>query len=159
MSELQKFLPQLAQIPYNWAHTIRQRRISADEGTRRTAIESLAALGLAAAVVQFVDFTTRLLSDAKESYLSGKGASEDNLQLKQICEQLKRLSGELTADENAPVVGRESGLTAGRSGIHLVATKDALGLNELASSCKKDCDSLLEILQMLSVKCSVQEEG
>ncbi|KAI0449711.1 hypothetical protein F5B21DRAFT_33845 [Xylaria acuta] len=99
---------------------------------------------LAAAVVQFVEFTKTLLLDTRDIYRSGKGATEDNLQLEQICEVLKRLSGELTAEEDARAAARESGY-------HLVATKDALGLKSLASSCKNDCDELLSIVQNLSV--------
>ncbi|RYC58805.1 hypothetical protein CHU98_g7404 [Xylaria longipes] len=107
-------------------------------------MESLAALGLAAAVVQFVDFTKKLLLDTRDIYRSGKGALDDNLQLEQICEVLKRLSGEITAEQNALATERESEY-------HLVPKEDALGLKNLASSCKNDCNELLSIVQSLSV--------
>ncbi|KAI0483460.1 hypothetical protein F4859DRAFT_472902 [Xylaria cf. heliscus] len=107
-------------------------------------MESLAALSLAASIVQFVDFTKKLLLDARDIYRSGKGALDDNLELGEICEILKRLSGELIAGEN-------SSTAAGKSTRHLVPTTDALGLETIASSCKKDCDELLSILQDLSV--------
>ncbi|KAI0548149.1 hypothetical protein F4679DRAFT_327914 [Xylaria curta] len=100
-------------------------------------MESLAALGLAAAVVQFVDFTKNLILDSRDIYRSGKGALEDNLQLEQICELLKRLSGQLIAKEDALVQAGD--------------TKDAAGLKNLASSCKTDCDELLSMMQSLSV--------
>ncbi|KAI1750325.1 hypothetical protein F4782DRAFT_541685 [Xylaria castorea] len=107
-------------------------------------MEPLAALGLAAAVVQFVDFTKNLLLDTREIYQSGKGALQDNLQLEQICEVLKKLSAELIAKEDALV-------PMGESEYHLVPTKDAMGLKNLASSCKDDCDELISIMQNLSV--------
>lgn len=44
-------------------------------------MESLAALGLAAAVVQFVDFMNSLLLDTQDIYRSRKEALEENLQL------------------------------------------------------------------------------
>ncbi|KAI0183876.1 hypothetical protein EV127DRAFT_254681 [Xylaria flabelliformis] len=107
-------------------------------------MESLAALGLAAAVVQFVDFAKNLLLDTRDIYRSEKGALEDNLQLEQICEVLKRLSGELVIEKDHLVPSRESTY-------HLVSTEDALGLKNLASSCKADCDELLSIMRNLSV--------
>ncbi|KAI0860805.1 hypothetical protein F4860DRAFT_477778 [Xylaria cubensis] len=107
-------------------------------------MESLAALGLAAAVVQFVDFAKNLLLDTRDIYRSEKGALEDNLRLEQICEVLKRLSGELVTEQDHLVPSRESAY-------HLVSTEDALGLKNLASSCKADCDELLSIMRNLSV--------
>ncbi|KAI1734086.1 hypothetical protein F4680DRAFT_439415 [Xylaria scruposa] len=107
-------------------------------------MESLAALGLAAAVVQFVDFTKDLILDSRDIYRSGKGALDDNLQLEQICEVLKRLSGELIAKEDALIL-------SGGSEYHLVPEKDALGLKNLALSCRNDCDELLSIMRKLSI--------
>ncbi|KAI0439403.1 hypothetical protein F4803DRAFT_568545 [Xylaria telfairii] len=107
-------------------------------------MESLAALGLAAAVVQFVDFTKTLLLDTRDIYRSRKGALEENLQLEQICEVLKRLNGELRVEKYPVAAALDSVYLA-------VSAEDVNGLKKLASSCKNDCDELLSIIQDLSV--------
>jgi hypothetical protein len=101
-------------------------------------MEAVAALGVASAVVQLVDFTKRLLGDASEIYKSGEAASEDNLQLEQICEPLAGISNEISTCN-------------GQLCEQTIPTGDALTVKELALACKQDCDKLKTVLQGIRV--------
>ncbi|OAL37221.1 hypothetical protein AYO20_03397 [Fonsecaea nubica] len=58
-------------------------------------LDPLSAIGLAANIVQFIDFSRRLISDAKEIYHSTNGTSAENVELQDVAESLSRLSSTL----------------------------------------------------------------
>ncbi|OAP54357.1 hypothetical protein AYL99_11458 [Fonsecaea erecta] len=58
-------------------------------------LDPFSALGLAANIVQFIDFSCGLISDAKEIYHSATGATANNVGLQGIAESLSRLSSTL----------------------------------------------------------------
>ncbi|OAG42303.1 hypothetical protein AYO21_03471 [Fonsecaea monophora] len=58
-------------------------------------LDPLSAIGLAANIVQFIDFSRRLISDAKEIYHSTNGVTTENVELQDVAESLSRLSSTL----------------------------------------------------------------
>ncbi|KAL2074233.1 hypothetical protein VTL71DRAFT_8011 [Oculimacula yallundae] len=60
-------------------------------------MEALAALGVAAAVVQFVDYSTRLISKGQQLYHSTNGALAENIEIGEASERLKGLTEPLQA--------------------------------------------------------------
>ncbi|KAF2786878.1 hypothetical protein K505DRAFT_258941 [Melanomma pulvis-pyrius CBS 109.77] len=58
-------------------------------------MESLTALGLAANIIQFVEFSARLLSEASEVYHSTTGLSKDQVELQDVAESLKNMTESL----------------------------------------------------------------
>ena len=59
-------------------------------------LEALTAVGLAAAVVQFVDFTAKLISKGNKYYRSEDGALEEHKELRRAADNVNRLSERLT---------------------------------------------------------------
>lgn len=55
-------------------------------------LDALAALSLASSVIQFVDFTTKLISKGDKIYKSTEGVLDEHVELGAIAENLKRLS-------------------------------------------------------------------
>lgn len=105
-------------------------------------MDPLAALGLAANVVQFISFTFKLLSKSNEIYTSAKGCSSKVFTLEPIYEQLQSLSLrlELSSRKDSNLM-----LVEGISDI----VKHVFAINELSRSCKEDCDRLLGVLSKL----------
>lgn len=68
-------------------------------------MDPMTALSIAAAVVQFVDFSTSLLSRAQEAYKSASGQTKDVVQLNAVIDDLshfsKTIQGESNKIENA----------------------------------------------------------
>ena len=58
-------------------------------------MESFAALGTAAAIVQFIEFGGNLLADSREIFISATGASAENATLEDLAENLSNLSNKL----------------------------------------------------------------
>ena len=98
-------------------------------------LDPLSSLSLASSVVQFIDFSCKLLSDGLELYATG--ALEKNDGLEQITKNLARVTEGLTG-KNIPPEEPRSG--------------DELALEELAGSCKVLADQLLDILLGLRPK-------
>jgi hypothetical protein len=63
-------------------------------------MESLTTLGLAANIVQFVDYSTRLLAEASEVYHSATGLSKEYVELRDVADNLKDLVERLVAPTN-----------------------------------------------------------
>ncbi|KAK0513341.1 hypothetical protein JMJ35_004327 [Cladonia borealis] len=61
------------------------------------ALESLAALGLAANIIQFVEFGCKLFSESRELYKASDRLVEESVELEIISKALKRLSDDLIA--------------------------------------------------------------
>lgn len=101
-------------------------------------MDPLSALGIAAAVVQFVQFTADLFNRTRKIYQSG--ASEKTDRLEYIYETLSELSAKLSSPA---------------TGIRFVNTglpKDAPSLTELATRCRKYCDELLAAIENIRSK-------
>ncbi|KAF7935388.1 uncharacterized protein EAE97_008295 [Botrytis byssoidea] len=95
-------------------------------------LDPLSALSLAATIVQFVDYGSKVISDATELHHSSEGALANNLELSTIIPDLSSISNALSL--------RSSG-----QGMHSY-TKDELALNGLASQCKELSDKLFMTL-------------
>lgn len=107
-------------------------------------MDPLTALGLAASVVQFVQFAASLLSETRKIYNSSSGASEDTERLEFIHGSLSDLCSKLEAGS-----GRKA------QGVRFVASglpKDAPSLADLALRCQEDCRKLLEVVDRMKVK-------
>ena len=95
-------------------------------------MDPVAALGLAANIVQFVNFSCKVLQDTKSLYKSTTGASAENDVLEVICHDLMDLDTALTAP-SAPGAIPDS-------------------LRSLASLCKEVAAELLGILDKIRVR-------
>lgn len=62
-------------------------------------LDPLTAIGLASAIVQFFDFSTKLVHDAKEIYESTSGATEANRGLEVVVDNMKNLYSTLKAED------------------------------------------------------------
>jgi len=92
------------------------------------AADPFTALGIASNVIQFVDFTWKLVIGSRTIYQSSEGASENNLVLRVILADVSRLS-------------------------HKISTSgDDSSLDDLARECKTIATRLIELLQQLTVK-------
>lgn len=99
-------------------------------------LDPLTALSLAAAVIQFVDWGSRLLSQSQEIYHSASGATEENVTTKQITSDIAALSKQLKDKEaEAP----------------WSLTADDIALRELADSCQREAEKLRVVLNGLEV--------
>ena len=95
-------------------------------------MDPVAALGLAGNIVQFVDFSCKVLQDTKSLYKSTTGASADNDVLEVICRDLIELDNALTAP-SAPGTIPDS-------------------MRSLASMCKQVAAELLAVLDKIRVR-------
>ncbi|KAK1753978.1 hypothetical protein QBC47DRAFT_361974 [Echria macrotheca] len=99
------------------------------------------AIGLAAAVVQFVSFTYKLVDRTKEIQQSAKGQSTQVETLGTVYGHLLQLSSRLEASSiRDPKLERDDS-----SGI----AKHIYAINDLSKSCQDDCKRLLEIAKKL----------
>ena len=95
-------------------------------------MDPVAALGLAGNIVQFVDFSCKVLQDTKGLYKSTTGASAENDVLEVICRDLIDLDNALTAP-SAPGAIPDS-------------------MRSLASMCKEVAAELLGIFDKIRVR-------
>lgn len=98
-------------------------------------MDPVTCLGIASAVVQFVDFGTKLVSEGKELYNSANGASKENAELEKITLDLSLMSQKLSLPT--------------RPGNRF--SKDEIELRKVAASCKDVADELLGILDGIRV--------
>lgn len=94
--------------------------------------DPVASLGLAANIVQFVDFSHRLLSESKAIYNSATGASADNDVIETVASDLDLLNAKLTAPSAAGAIPES--------------------MRSLASQCKDVARELLDVLEKIKVK-------
>ncbi|THV45359.1 hypothetical protein BGAL_0498g00040 [Botrytis galanthina] len=98
----------------------------------------LSTLSLAATIVQFVDFGSRIIATATELHHSSEGALANNLELSTIISDLSSIS---------------NGLSVRSSGQRMHSyNKDELALMGLTSQCKELSDKLLHDLDGLNIK-------
>ncbi|KAI7158770.1 hypothetical protein KC349_g4614 [Hortaea werneckii] len=100
-------------------------------------MDPLSALSIGAAVLQFVDFGSRLLVNGYDAYHSVAGATTDNLELEKITQDLSSLCLALEFNH----------VTSSR-----VLSRDEKDLLKLALDCRELASSLVQLLQSLKVK-------
>ena len=103
-------------------------------------MDPVAALGLAGNIVQFVDFSCKVLQDTKNLYESSTGASAENDVIETICNDIVNLNRALTAPS---VPGTIPG-----SILNLTIPDYILNL---ASNCKGVAAELLQLLGKIKV--------
>jgi hypothetical protein len=96
--------------------------------------DALAVISLAGNIVQFVDFSIKLVSTGKELYQSADRALKENVELEEVTADLKLLSQTLTT--SAPSYGIPEG---GKS------------LRKLADTCIQLADELIAHLESLKI--------
>ena len=89
-------------------------------------MDPLSAIGFAGNICQFVDFSSKLMSEARQAYKSAAGASRENIELESITKDLSELAQKLVMD----------------------STSD---LGRIAGMCKDVADELLQTVQKLKV--------
>jgi len=94
-------------------------------------MEPVTAIGLASAILSFVDFAQKVAIGADELYNSAAGATEDNTNIKIIIKDLDEAAADLT-----DLSGK---------------TKHTQALNSLAAKCRKLSEDLLRLLDKLAV--------
>lgn len=102
-------------------------------------LDPLSALGLASNVVQFVDFSWKLLSSGSALYHSTDGALLENREMEMIADDLSQLTHRL---HNSLVVTRKSALL----------TESEKELMNLSQACEAVAKELLTTLDKLKVK-------
>jgi hypothetical protein len=99
-----------------------------------TAMDPLSALSLAAALVQFVDFTSKIVSKGYHIYNTTDGAIPQNVALEFIVTDLQNLNARLK-----------------HHGTLSCATKDEQALEDLSASCTILANELVDRLNKLKV--------
>jgi hypothetical protein len=100
-------------------------------------MDPLTAIGLASAVVQFVDFSTKLISGAHKLYESASGATSEHLELEGLASNLRQQSEEVT-----PLNVANAAALSGED-------KDLISLGR---QCRDVADELLTVLDGLKLK-------
>ncbi|OBT62583.1 hypothetical protein VE03_07372 [Pseudogymnoascus sp. 23342-1-I1] len=100
-------------------------------------LDPLSALSLAAAIVQFVDYSTKIVLGAAEIHASASGSLTKNVELSSITMDLRDISGKLVIDDQ------------NQSNTY---SKDERALSSLAMQCRNVANTLLVALEDLSMK-------
>lgn len=95
-------------------------------------MDPVAAIGLAGNIVQFLDFSCKLLSGAKGLYNSTTGASDENKVLETVSNDLRLLNDDLTAPSAHGAIPDS--------------------IRSLACQCKDVAIQLIEVLDDIKVK-------
>lgn len=96
-------------------------------------LEPLSAISLASAIIQFVDFGSKVLSSGYETYCSTHGATEDNINLESLTQSLYMLHDQLSTPSKRP-------------------THNDRELQKLAQMCSNLAGDLLVLLDSFKVK-------
>ncbi|KAK0638928.1 hypothetical protein B0T16DRAFT_422130 [Cercophora newfieldiana] len=96
-------------------------------------MESLAALGLASNVVQFVDFTSKLISTAHTLYISATGTTAENTELELLAKHIRALADNACPSTTASPAGSDP-------------------LHDLAKQCRDVADEVLLLLDSFVVR-------
>lgn len=97
-------------------------------------MEPLVALSIATTVVQFIDFSARLIHGAKEIHHSSSGLTEEDRSLEYVTEEMHKLSMRLVPHYNGP------------------ETDDERSLRSLASECKDLAAKIVKLYKDLAPK-------
>lgn len=118
---------------------------------RTTKMEALAALGLAANIVQFIQFTSNLISYASEAYSSASGATTTTINLEKVYGRLSAFSLNLQGSESTDV-----GFLLNSQAIPYQQSfqnrADTAALVDLGKECEATCNQLLETTRNLRAK-------
>lgn len=96
-------------------------------------LEPLSALSLAAAIIQFVDFSSKILVTGYETYRSANGTTQEQVDLQQLTHSLYKFQDQLGTPSKQQ-------------------TPDRKILEELARTCSSFAGDLLLLLDSLKVK-------
>lgn len=105
-------------------------------------MDPVTAIGIAGAVVQFVSFAHKLVSETREIHASAQSRSGHVATIDEIYTSLLRLNSQLQVSSTLNPNELES------DGI----IKHVLAIRGLSQSCERDCAKLLEIAQKLRGK-------
>jgi hypothetical protein len=97
-------------------------------------MDPLAAIGLASAIVQFVDYSTKIIHGAREIYESTSGMTQENRSLESIVSKMKELTSKLLPSTGSPRSEEEEALC------------------RVAAECNILSDQILELLGKLKPK-------
>ncbi|KAJ9616952.1 hypothetical protein H2200_000672 [Cladophialophora chaetospira] len=101
-------------------------------------LDPVSTIGLAANILQFIDFSCGIIRDAKEMYRSNHGSKSGLVELQGVAESLARLSS--TFIEDSPVESADVKQSAKRE------------IHTLAALCKAIADELIATIQSLQVR-------
>jgi len=114
------------------AHRVKFRSFLNDWHTSpEQKMDPFTAISLAAAVVQFVDFSTKLISGAREIYTSVSGQTEENRSVESITREMTSLASKLSSAANSQ------------------QSEDEKSLYRLAGDCKIVADQILDLLNRI----------
>lgn len=97
-------------------------------------LDPLTAISLASAIVQFVDFSLKIVSQTQEIYQSASGATRENVTISEITEDIKALNHNIWSSTNNLQLGPSE-----------------MALHRLVESCETEADALLLLLAELKV--------
>jgi hypothetical protein len=97
-------------------------------------MDPFTAIGLASSIVQFVDYSTKLINGAREIYDSASGMTEENKSLESIVSEMKELSSKLLPGTSGP------------------RSEDVKALCRVAAECNILSDQILELLGKIKPK-------
>lgn len=101
-----------------------------------TMLDPVSAVGVAAATVQFLEFTTKLLATGKEIHDSAHGTTEELVQLDEVYSHLKMISTKLSRS-GTPTDGMP---------------QEEKDLCRLATSCQHECEGFMAAIEKLGNK-------
>jgi hypothetical protein len=104
-------------------------------------LDALTALSLAGTIIQFVDFSGKLLAKSHEIYVSVDGASIGNNDLEAAAKNLRNLNGRLNA---SAVSRRGDGVDA--------TSESEVALIQLTTKCSAVAEELLAVLNQLKAQ-------
>ncbi|KAI0111800.1 hypothetical protein F4814DRAFT_423620 [Daldinia grandis] len=107
-------------------------------------MDPLTAFGLSASIVQFIGFASDLISKSREIHSSSKGSTDEVETLDTVYGQLRNLSSSLETSFQRDLLIEE---IKEKEIVHHV-----LAISDLASTCKLNCDRLLETVRELKGK-------
>lgn len=109
-------------------------------------LDPMSALSLAGNIVQFVDFSSKIVSKGRRIYLSANGALPKNLELEVVANDLARLAQGLSKESND--TARAPNLS-----------EDERALQTMSEECSKIAEELLVRLEKLKVKSDAKQRG
>jgi flagellar motility protein MotE (MotC chaperone) len=106
-------------------------------------LDPMSALSLAGNIVQFVDFSSKIVSKGRRIYLSAEGALPKNLELEVVANDLSQLAARLRTD----------GLNKA------TPSEEETSLKIISDECSKIAKELLKRLDKLKVKSDAKHRG
>ncbi|KAL8784506.1 MAG: hypothetical protein Q9195_009016 [Heterodermia aff. obscurata] len=102
--------------------------------------EHLLAFGIAANIIQFIDFSSKLFSTAYQIHESRNTITHKNQELETITNDLRKITGDLDGTLNKDHTGQ-----------HLSLSPNDLQLQQLATQCRSVCVELSEAVEKLKI--------